>query len=204
MRYFVINEDEAQQRGNWLRLLCNGDKAAFAQFVDEYQQVVFLCCKTLGLNETEANDVASETFLVAYQKLSKFKGQSKLSTWLWKIAYYKGIDYIRKNRRDLGRLDGLDEQLSDKNIAQVAAELENKEQSEIVWNAVRTLPGNWSIAILLFYRENKRIKEISKIMKKRENTIKTYLFKGRKRLKDLLADHIGDYENGSRQISQCG
>ena len=198
----MINEDEAQQRGNWLRLLCNGDKAAFAQFVDDYQQVVFLCCKTLGLNETEANDVASETFLVAYQKLSKFKGQSKLSTWLWKIAYYKGIDYIRKNRRDLGRLDGLDEQLSDKNIAQVAAELENKEQSEIVWNAVRTLPSNWSIAILLFYRENKRIREISKIIKKRENTIKTYLFKGRKRLKDLLADHIGDYENGSRQLSQ--
>ncbi len=202
MRYFVINEDEAQQRGNWLRLLCNGDKAAFAQFVDDYQQVVFLCCKTLGLNETEANDVASETFLVAYQKLSKFKGQSKLSTWLWKIAYYKGIDYIRKNRRNLSRLDGLDEQLADKNIAQVAAELENKEQSEIVWNAVRTLPSNWSIAILLFYRENKRIREISKIIKKRENTIKTYLFKGRKRLKDLLADHIGDYENGSRQLSQ--
>jgi len=204
MRYFKINKEKIQQRGNWLRLLCNGDRAAFAQFVDEYQQVVFLCCKTLGLNETEADDVASETFLAAYQKLNKFRGQSKLSTWLWKIAYYKAVDYIRKNRRDLGRLDEIDQQLADKNIAHVAAELENKEHSQIVWDTVRTLPSDWSIAILLYYRQNKSIAEISKIMKKRENTVKTYLFRGRKKLKDLLAGHIGDCENGSKQISQCG
>jgi RNA polymerase sigma-70 factor (ECF subfamily) len=204
MRYFKINKKKTKQRGNWLRLLCNGDKAAFTQFVDEYQQVVFLCCKTLGLNETEADDVASETFLTVYQKLSTFKGQSKLSTWLWKIAYHKGIDYIRKNKHHMGRLGEIDEQLADKSIAHIAAELENKEQSQIVWDAVRTLPGDWSIAILLYYRQNKSIKEISKIMKKRENTVKIYLFRGRKKLKGLLAGVLGDIENGSKQISQCG
>jgi len=193
----LINKDRTPKRGNWLKLLCSGDKDAFADFVDEYQQMVFLCCRTLGLNEAEADDVASETFLAAYQKLSKFRGQSKLSTWLWKITYYKAIDYIRKNRRDLQMLDELDEQLADKKIAQVAAELENKERSQVVWDTVRTLPGDWAIAILLFYREEKSIREISKIMKKRENTIKTYLFRGRKRLKRLLADHIGDDSDGS-------
>lgn len=204
MRYFKINKKKTQQRGNWLRLLCNGDRDAFAKFVDEYQQVVFLCCKTLGLNETEADDVASETFLAAYQELNKFKGQSKLSTWLWKIAYYKAVDYIRKNKHNLQMLDEIDEQLADKNIAHIAAELENKERSQIVWNTVRTLPGHWSMAILLYYRQNKSITEISKIMKKRENTVKTYLFRGRKKLKDLLAGHIGECENGSKQISQSG
>ena len=200
----MTNKGKTPKPGNWLRLLCSGDNDAFAEFVDEYQQMVFLCCRTLGLNETEADDVASETFLAAYQKLRKFRGQSKLSTWLWKITYYKAIDYIRKNRRDLQVLDELDEQLADKKIAQVAAELENKEQSKVVWDTVRTLPGDWAIAILLFYRENKTIIEISKIMEKKENTIKTYLFRGRKRLKKLLADHIGDNNNGSQKISQCG
>lgn len=200
----MVNKNRSPKPGNWLRLLCSGDNAAFAEFVDEYQQMVFLCCRTLGLNETEADDVASETFLAAYQKLRKFRGQSKLSTWLWKITYYKAVDYIRKNRRDLNVLDELDEQLADKKIAQVAAELENKEQSKVVWDTVRTLPGDWAIAILLFYREDKTITEISKIMEKRENTIKTYLFRGRKRLKKLLADHIGDNSNGSQKISQCG
>ena len=172
-------------------------RQVFADFIDEYQQVVFLCCKTLGLNETEAEDVASETFLAAYQKLNKFRGQSKLSTWIWKIAYYKAIDYIRKNRRHLQVLDKMDDQLADKKIALVAAELENKERAQVVWDTVRGLPGDWSIAILLHYRQNKSITEISKIMGKRENTVKTYLFRGRKKLKTLLADHIGGSDHGS-------
>ena len=204
MRYFKINKKKTKQRSNWLRLLCNGDNAAFAQFVDEYQPVVFLCCKTLGLNETEADDVTSETFLTVYQKLSKFRGQSKLSTWLWKIAYHKGIDYIRKNKRHMGRFDEIDEQLANKSIAHVAAHLENKERSQIVWDTVRTLPGDWSVAILLYYRQNKSIKEIGKIMGKRENTVKTYLHRGRNKLKDLLPGLLGDNKNGSKQISQCG
>ena len=182
-----------QQPGNWLLLLCRGDKKAFEEFVNEYQQLVFLCCRTLGLNETEAEDVASETFLAAYQKLNRFSGTSKLSTWLWKIAYYKAIDYIRKNKSNNNELIGeLDEQISDRNIAEVVVELENKEQSEAVWMAVWNLPILWATAIVLFYRENKSIEEISKIMKKRKNTIKTYLFRGRKRLKELLANFSGE------------
>lgn len=199
----MTNRLSSRQRGNWLRQLCGGDKAAFTKFVNEYQQMVFLCCKTLGLNETEADDVASETFLAAYQKLSSFRGQSKLSTWLWQIAYYKGIDYIRKNKKS-HLLNELDDQLADKNIAHVAAALENKELSQAVWHAVRQLPSDWSIAIILFYRESKSIIEISKIMKKRQNTVKTYLFRGRKRLQKLLASQIGDNSDENRPISQCG
>ena len=184
MGYFMTKKDDFAEKGSWTRQV-------FADFIDEYQQVVFLCCKTLGLNETEAEDVASETFLAAYKKLDKFRGQSKLSTWIWKIAYYKAIDYLRKNRRNVKALDGMDDQLADNKIAQVAAELENKEHSQVVWDTVRGLPGDWAIAILLHYRQNKSIAEISKIMGKRENTVKTYLFRGRKKLKTLLADHIG-------------
>ena len=180
----MTQQNDSEKRGFWTRKV-------FADFIDEYQQVTFLCCKTLGLNETEAEDVASETFLAAYKKLNKFRGQSKLSTWIWKIAYYKAIDYIRKNRRDLQVLDDIDDQLADNKIAMVAAELENKEHAEVVWDTVRTLPGDWSIAILLHYRQNKSIAEISEIMGKRKNTVKTYLFRGRKQLKTLLADHIG-------------
>lgn len=190
MGYFVKKMDDFGKKGSWTRKV-------FADFIDEYQQVTFLCCRTLGLNETEAEDVASETFLAAYKKLDKFRGQSKLSTWIWKIAYYKSIDYIRKNRRDLRVLDEIDDQLADKKIAQVAAELENKEHAQVVWDTVRGLPGDWSIAILLHYRQNKSISEISEIMGKRQNTVKTYLFRGRKKLKTLLADHIGGSDYGT-------
>jgi len=189
---FLVDGNEKTKRGNWLRLLCSGDEQAFARFVDEYQQIVFLCCRTLGLNETEAEDVASETFLAVYQKLSTYRGQSKLSTWLWKIAYYKGIDYMRKNNKHKQLQGEIDEQLADDKIAGVHIELQNQEQSEIVWRAVQHLPRLWGLAIILFYREDKSIDEISKILKKRKGTVKTYLFRGRKKLKELLGDFLGD------------
>lgn len=180
------------RRGNWLRLLCSGDHRAFAEFVDEYQQLVFLCCKSLGLNESDAEDVASETFLAAYQKLSGFRGQSKLSTWLWQIAYYKGINYLRKDRRYREPKERIDKQLTDRGIAEVAAELESAEEAEGIWRAVRQLPEEWAMAIVLFYREDRTITEISKIMKKRRNTVKTYLFRGRNKLKTVLGSRIGE------------
>lgn len=160
--------------------------------MDEYQQLVFLCCKTLGLNESDAEDVASETFLAAYQKLSGFRGQSKLSTWLWQIAYYKGINYLRKDRRYREPKERIDKQLTDRSIAEVAAELESAEEAESIWLAVRQLPKEWATAIVLFYREDRTITEISKIMKKRKNTVKTYLFRGRNKLKTVLGSRIGE------------
>ena len=157
-----------QHQQSWLQLLCRGDSKAFEEFVNEYQQLVFLCCRTLGLNAEEAEDVASETYLAAYQKLRWFRGTSKLSTWLWKIAYYKAIDYIRKNKSNNELISELDKKLADKNFAEVVTEIENKEQSEAIWLTVRRLPSLWSMAVVLFYRENKSIEEISKIMKKRK------------------------------------
>ncbi len=181
-----------QRKGNWLRLLVSGDHAAFREFVEQYQQTVFLCCRTLGLNETEAQDVAAETFLTAYEKISTFSGKSKLSTWLWKVAYYKGINYLRKNRRRKELLSGLSGQLAGARIEQVSAALESKEQADTVWRAVGRLPRLWALAIVLFYRQEKTIKEIAKIMNKRQNTVKTYLFKGRKKLKERLSNVIAE------------
>ena len=181
-----------QRKGNWLRLLVSGDHAAFREFVEQYQQTVFLCCRTLGLNETEAQDVAAETFLTAYEKIGTFSGKSKLSTWLWKVAYYKGINYLRKNRRRKELLSGLSDQLAGARIEQVSAALESKEQADAVWRAVGRLPRLLALAIVLFYRQEKSIKEIAKIMKKRQNTVKTYLFRGRKRLKELLGNVLGE------------
>jgi RNA polymerase sigma-70 factor (ECF subfamily) len=144
----------------------------------------------LGLDRNEAEDVASETFLAAYQNLGKFRGGSSLSTWLWKIAYYKGINYLRKNKKHSHGYMEIDEQLADRKLAHMAARLEDAEQNSAIWDAVNALPGQWAMAIILFYREDKSVEEIAKIMRKRYNTVKTYLFRGRKKLKSVLGDII--------------
>ena len=188
---------EKRQKKKWLRLLRSGDHDAFAEFIDKYKETVFLCCRRLGLREDEAEDVASETFLAAYKAIGRYIGQAELSTWLWTIAYRQGINYLRKNRKQWQLESEPDEQVSDSKEQGPAAAAQSREREKIVWESVERLPRLWAMAIILYYREEKSIADIAKIMQIKENTIKTYLFRGRDRLKQALtAAFEEDIDNG--------
>jgi RNA polymerase sigma-70 factor (ECF subfamily) len=210
---FLADEARKKRDEKWLGRLLAGDHEAFAEFVDKYKEMIFLCCRTLGLRKDEIEDVASETFMAAYKGIGRYRGHAELSTWLWGIAYRQGVNYLRKNRRE-------NQLLADPpflplaggrgansgNIQALAlpqlAELESKEQAELVWDAVERLPKLWMMATVLFYREGKEVKEIAKIMQVRQNTVKTYLFRSRKRLKELLADVVGEDIDVSRKARE--
>jgi RNA polymerase sigma-70 factor (ECF subfamily) len=185
---------DQQKEDNWLRLLRSGDHGAFAQFIDKYKETVFLCCRRLGLREDEVEDVASETFLAAYKGLSRYSGRAELSTWLWGIAYRQAVSYLRKNRRQWRLEAEADEsrQVGSGEEQEPAAAIQGKETEKIVWDAVERLPRLWAMAIILYYREEKSIIDIAKIMRTKENTIKTYLFRARQRLKKALAPAFGE------------
>jgi RNA polymerase sigma-70 factor (ECF subfamily) len=240
---FLADEARKKRDEKWLGRLLAGDHEAFAEFVDKYKEMIFLCCRTLGLRKDEIEDVASETFMAAYKGIGRYRGHAELSTWLWGIAYRQGVNYLRKNRmvrqaHHPERSRGRENQLladppflplargrganggniqalalpqsfdsaaacselaeSDGEPVEPLAELESKEQAELVWEAVEQLPGLWAMAIVLFYREEREVKEIAKIMRVRQNTVKTYLFRGRKRLKELLAGVVGENIDASR------
>ncbi|MCL2640524.1 MAG: hypothetical protein FWD53_06750 [Phycisphaerales bacterium] len=61
--------------------------------------MVFLCCRTLGLRDSEAEEVANETFWAAYRAWDSFREESQISTWLWGIAYRRAVSYLRKYRK---------------------------------------------------------------------------------------------------------
>ncbi|MDD5011424.1 MAG: RNA polymerase sigma factor [Phycisphaerae bacterium] len=181
----MADESEQNKRNGLIRRLQSGDSTAFADFIVRYQQQVFLCCRTLGLNTTEAEDVASETFMAAYQGIEKYTGKAKLSTWLWKISYNKAISYLRQKIRR----QKLQEKLQDE-YTEIQKSEDSSPEAEIVWGAVQKLSQDQAMAIVLFYRQEKSIKEIANIMKKGQNTIKIHLFRGREKLKELLGDKI--------------
>jgi RNA polymerase sigma factor (sigma-70 family) len=176
-----------EQSCDWLQALRNGDERAFARFIDKYKETVFLCCRGLGLREDEVEDVASETFLAVYKGLGQYRGQSELSTWLWSIAYRQAITYLRKNRRNWQTLTEANERIAKSEGRCPLAAAQCSEEAEIVWEAVKRLPKLWSMAVILYYREQKGVDDIAKIMRARKNTVKTYLFRGRQRLKEMLA-----------------
>jgi len=183
---------QQQQKDNWLRLLRSGDHQAFAEFIDKYKETVFLCCRRLGLREDDVEDVASDTFLAAYKGLSRYSGRAELGTWLWSIAYRQGINYLRKNKRQWLLEAEPDEQIAGSKEHEPAATAQSKETEKVVWEAVERLPRLWAMVVILHYREQKSITDIAKIMQAKENTVKTYLFRARARLREILAAAFGE------------
>jgi len=181
-----------QQMDNWLGLLCSGDERAFAQFIDKYKEMVFLCCRRLGLREDEIEDVASEIFLAAYKGLKGYRGKAELGTWLWSIAYRQAVSYLRKNRRHLQLEDEFQNELAGSEHDEPIVVTQDKEQTKIIWEAVERLPRLWALSIILHYREEKSVVDIAKIMRIKKNTVKTYLFRGRERLKQMITATLGE------------
>ena len=189
---------ERQQKDSWLRLLRSGDHQAFAEFIDKYKEAVFTCCRRLGLREDEVEDVASETFLAAYNGLGRYGGRADLSTWLWAIAYRQAVGYLRKNRRQWQLEAEADEQIAGSQEPEPLAAVQSAETEQIVWEAVERLPRLWAMAVILYYREQKSIADITRIMQAKENTVKTYLFRAREKLKKTLARAFGEDADDTR------
>jgi RNA polymerase sigma factor (sigma-70 family) len=186
----LTNEADNKTTGQWMARLTSGDHRAFAEFVDKYKSSVFLCCRTLGLDANQAEDVAAETFLAAYKGLKKFRGDAKLGTWLWKIAYFKAISHIRKNDRTYELLENYQNIAGNENAP--SQSLENRENQQIIYSAVEKLPKLWAFAVILYYREQKSVADIARIMRINENTAKTYLFRAKRKLKEILSPVFGD------------
>jgi RNA polymerase sigma-70 factor (ECF subfamily) len=182
----LADETSQNKQIGLIHRLRSGDSSAFGDFIARYQQQVFMCCRLLGLDACETEDVASETFMAAYQGIDRYIGRAKLSTWLWKITYNKAINLLRHKIKNKKLQQNLQSHYKDEQTTAPYGD----DNAEIVWDAVKKLPQDQTMAIVLFYRQEKSIKEIANIMTKSQNTVKVNLFRGREKLKDILGNKI--------------
>ena len=170
-----------------ITLARTGDAVAYAQLVEKYQHMVYtLALKLVGRSE-DAQEVAQDVFLQAYQALNSFKGESKFSTWLYKITYHKGLDLLKKRKRTIAvnSYDG-DFSINIPALENNWDTLEKKEQRETIKEAVDELHAADSIVITLFYFEELSLNEISEVLSLKSNAVKVKLFRARKRLAHIL------------------
>ena len=128
----------------------------------------------------EAEDLAQETSLKAYLSYRGYVERFKFSTWLYRIAYNSFIDHKRKKSIPTESLD------SAAHIEGAASP--DRMQFEGLYSAIEDLPLNEKTAILLFYLEEMKIIDIAIVMRKPTGTVKSYLNRGRKHLKERLKD----------------
>lgn len=169
----------------------HGDTRAFGILVERYQHYIFtLIFRILKVRE-EAEEVAQDTFLKAYEALPGFRGESKFSTWLYRIAYRKSLDRLRKNSNL--RTTELIEDITEDVLNHVESGLEsmlNDERSEIIKKCILKLPEQEAAIITLYYFEEQSVKEIAQVMEIGEDNVKVKLFRSRKLLFIFLENYI--------------
>ncbi len=169
----------------------DGDTNAFGSLVTRYQDYIFNVVIKMLRNREEAEEIAQDTFIKAYEVLATFKGEAKFSTWLFKIAYRKSLDRIKKNKRSatLELVENLAEDDSMDFESGLAIMLK-AERKEIIKNCILKLPEIDAAIITLYYYEEQSVKEIAEITNLSQDNIKVKLHRSRKLLFSSLENHI--------------
>ena len=172
-----------------------GDTNAFAYLIDKYKNMAYTVAIKIVKNEEDAEEVAQDSFLKAYQKLDSFKGDSKFSTWLYTIVYRNSISKIRKKNMVTTDIDAfvIENHTTDFEFPQIEA-IKNGEQKKYVNQAINNLSEMDALLITLFYLNESSVEEIGKITNLTKTNIKVKLFRARKKLFNelslLLKDEI--------------
>jgi len=171
--------------------IIGGDTQAFALLVDRYKDLVFTLAIRMLKNREEAEEVSQDTFIKVYKALSKFKGDSKLSTWVYKVAYNTCLDRIKKNKRrhDEVAIDSFTENQL-KTLDNALNLMEEKEQQQTIQDCLQELSGKDSFLLTLFYFEELSLEEISKTVNMEANTVKVNIHRARKRLASILKQRM--------------
>ncbi|MBC8052779.1 MAG: RNA polymerase sigma factor [Sphingobacteriaceae bacterium] len=175
------------------------ERSAFPRLVSSYQKMVFNTALGIIQNKEEAEDVAQEVFVQVYESIGQFKGESKLSTWLYRITLTKALDWQRKKNRKkrfaiVKSLFGVNDELQydQPDFEHPGILMENKERSVILFKAINTLPENQKVAFLLHKVEGQSHQEIADIMQTTVGAVESYLHRAKQHLRKSLA---GYYKN---------
>jgi len=165
----------------------NGNVNAFAFLVEKYKHMVYTLAIRIVKNREEAEEISQDVFVKAFKNLGKFKGESKFSTWIYKIAYYASLDILKKKKRFVNS-ENIDEfnEVDLGNIKDALEYLHEKERKKIINDALLKLNEDERIILTLYYFEELPVKEISKVVNLSEDNIKTKLFRSRKKLATIL------------------
>ena len=141
----------------------------FRSILAQYQDKVFrLACTMLG-NESQAEDAAQETFVKVWKGLSKFRGESSVSTWIFTIARRTCLDAIKSRKKTVG--------------LEMVIEKPRLERGGLDVDALLLeLPEKAREAVVLFYLEDRSYEEVARTMEVPMGTVKTLLFRARKQM----------------------
>ncbi len=186
-----------------IEALKKGKRHAYEELLDRFQNKVFNKCLSFVPNKEDAEDIAQEVFVEIFRSIQNFKGQAKLSTWIYRIATNKCLEFIRKKNTKkrfafLQLISGAQQPI-DKvgyftEFNHPGIQLEQKEQSEQLFKAINQLPENQKVVFTLHKVDGLSYKEVCEITQKSISSVESLMFRAKKNLQAQLATY---YKKGN-------
>jgi RNA polymerase sigma-70 factor (ECF subfamily) len=170
--------------------ILKGDLKAFELLIKQYEKLVFAVINRLISNQEDIEDVCQEVFIKVHKSLGGFRFQSRLSTWIGRIAYLTAINYLKKYKKiDITRSaeDLTNYHFTHENPEQIAIK---KDVSAYVNQLIDQMPEQYKTVLTLYHLNDFSYQEIEEVTGMPEGTVKSYLFRARKLLKEKVIDYL--------------
>jgi len=179
--------------------LCAGDECAYELLIQRFEQPVFNLVSRLVDDPTDAADVAQEVFLKVFRKVSGFRAESSLKTWIYRIAVNEARNqrrwFIRHRGKEIGLepaesdAQGPQDWLSDPGRSPYQTALD-QETHALIESALQKVSPNYRAAVVLREVEGLSYEEISEVLEVSLGTVKSRILRGRESLRKHLTDRL--------------
>jgi len=176
------NADDSEQA--WITQAKQGSQSAFYQLYEKHHRQIYALCWRMLADKDSAEDVCQEVFVVLWQKINNFRGESKFSTWLHSVATNVVLGHLRKHKNWLQRVFSIEEQ--GPNLAEPSVGLTDDSTLTVLDQHIARLPERARLVFVLFAVEGYRHEEISKMLKMAVGSSKSQYHRARSLLKESL------------------
>ncbi len=188
---------------HFIQALQEGSQQAFYRLVEQFQAQVLNTCLGFVPRLQDAEDLTQEVFLEVFRSVERFRGEAKLSTWVYQIAVRKCLEHMRYQNRQkrwafMKNLVGMDTpevQAVASGFDHPGVTLENQERSKILFSKMDELPDNQRVAFILHKIEGMRHNEIAEILNVSIASVESLIFRAKQNLQKKLEHYYKELIN---------
>jgi len=158
----------------YIQKVLKGDTDVFRFLIKKYKDIGYSLAMSVVKDEFAAQDVLQASFVIAFSKLSAFKGNSKFSTWLYRIIINEAFKVLKKHNKDIVSYGELPVSIST-DVEDTGSRIDGEDQRYYINEALKLLSPNESLALRLFYLGENSIEEIAEITGWSNTNIKVIL-----------------------------
>lgn len=169
-----------------------GDAAAFNEIVRRYQERVYWIARRLVETHEDADDVVQDVFVRVYESLTKFRSDSTLFTWLYRITTNVALNALRKKRvKEMVRLHDIKTKISDEADGP-SDELQRQEYERLLQEAIERLPPKQKLVFTMRFYDELPYEEMARILKRSEGGLKANYSHAFKKIQAYVRKEMGE------------